>query len=83
MLKRITIPMIVLLLSGCAQSPVMKGKKLTEQGQYSQAIDLFYKQIAANPQDQNAWRELGYAFYKSGDLIKAEDALKKADKTDA
>lgn len=80
-MKRITL-LIALLLTGCAQSLMVQGKKLVNQGEYDRAIETFYQEIATHPRNLDAWRELGVAFYKSGDLIKAEDALKKASKED-
>ena len=68
----------VLLLAGCSQSFYGSGRKLLEQGQYESAVDAFYKEIAANPQNAAAWRELGVTYFRMGDLIKADDALKQA-----
>jgi tetratricopeptide (TPR) repeat protein len=67
-----------LVLIGCAQSLTSQGRQMVEQGNYDSAIDLYYRQIAANPASAELWRELGVAFYEKGDLAKAEDALKQA-----
>jgi tetratricopeptide (TPR) repeat protein len=66
------------MLVGCSAGFYGKGRKLTEQGQYDEAIKAFYEEIARYPQRSEAWRELGVAFYEKGDLGKAEDALKQA-----
>jgi tetratricopeptide (TPR) repeat protein len=66
-----------LVLIGCAQSLTSQGRQMVEQGNYDSAIDLYYRQIAANPASAELWRELGVAFYEKGDLAKAEDALKR------
>lgn len=77
MIKKLILP-ILLLLAGCSQNMYTQGRKLVEQGEYDRAINVFYKNIAADPKSGETWRELGIAFYKKGDLIKAEDALKQA-----
>ncbi len=77
-MKRIAAVSLLIMLVGCSAGFYGQGRKLTEQGQYDQAIEAFYKQIAAYPQQAEAWRELGVAYYEKGDLPKAEDALKQA-----
>lgn len=78
-MTRLLIPVIiVLLVAGCSQSLYMQGRHLAEQGEYDQAITLLYDEIRANPESADAWRELGVAYYKKGELAKAEDALKQA-----
>ncbi len=78
MMKKILLILILITLTGCSQNIYMQGRKLVDEGQYDRAIDNFYKQITANPKDAGAWREMGIAYYKKGDLIKAEDAFKQA-----
>ncbi len=77
-LKFIFVILLALLIMGCSQSYNSKGRKYLENEQYDNAIDAFYKQIAENSSDYKAWQELGVAFYKKGDLVKAEDALKQS-----
>ncbi len=72
------LPLVLLLLVGCAPGFYGQGRRAVEQGEYDRAIDAFYREIAVNPQSAAAWRELGVAFYEKGDLVKAEDALKQA-----
>lgn len=74
----LAVVLLAVLVSGCSQSLYNQGRKSVEQGRYDQAIDLLYKEIAANPQNADAWRELGVAFYKKGNLEKAQDALDQA-----
>lgn len=78
MLKNAALLLLLLLVAGCSQSLYMQGRKHIEQGQYDRAIDEFYEELKVNPESHKAWRELGIAFYKKGNLIKAEDALKQA-----
>jgi len=77
-MTRIALVILLVFLVGCSAGFYGKGRKLTEQGQYDQAIAAFYEEIARYPQRADAWRELGVAYYEKGDLIKAEDALKQA-----
>jgi len=77
-MRRILTAFLLLILAGCSQSIYMQGKHLVDEGQYDSAIDLYYNEIKANPESSDAWRELGVAYYKKGDLTKAEDALKQA-----
>ncbi|UCC43984.1 MAG: tetratricopeptide repeat protein [Candidatus Zixiibacteriota bacterium] len=77
MKRRFSI-IILLLVVGCGQSYYNRGRKLTEQGHYDRAVESFYEEITARPNSAAAWRELGVAFFKQGDLPKAVDALKQA-----
>jgi len=69
---------MLLLLAGCSQSLYMQGRRASEGGEYVRAVSLFYEEIAANPQNAEAWRDMGVAFYELGNFVKAEDALKQA-----
>lgn len=73
----------IFLMSSCSTSLLNQGRKLVEQEQYDQAIDIYYQEIATNPENRKTWNELGFAYYKSGDLIKAEEALKNASKDES
>jgi len=77
MLRKLIL-IVAVLTAGCSQSLYMQGRKLSDEGRYDRAIEVFYDAIKANPQSGGAWRELGVAFYKKGDLEKAEEALKQA-----
>ncbi len=77
-LKILVIVLIAAMIAGCSQSYLSQGRKHLAGEQYDNAIDAFYKQIAANSSDYKAWQELGVAFYKKGDMVKAEDAFKQA-----
>lgn len=79
-MSRILAVIALLLLVGCSQSLYVQGRKFAEQGEYDRAIERYYAEIARNPQNADAWRELGVAFYEKGDLTKAEDAFKQANK---
>jgi len=77
-MTRIALVILLVFLVGCSAGFYGQGRKLTEQGQYDQAIKAFYEEIARYPQRAEAWRELGVAYFEKSDLIKAEDALKQA-----
>ncbi|MFQ5498798.1 MAG: tetratricopeptide repeat protein [Candidatus Zixiibacteriota bacterium] len=70
--------LLILLLGGCSQSLYTQGRKLVAQEQYRSAVDLFYEELKLHPDNSQAWRELGFAYYKNGNLVKAEDALQQA-----
>jgi len=77
MIKLILIFSLV-LLAGCAPSLYTQGRGMMEQGEYSRAVDLYYEEIRNNPESAKAWRELGVALYRQGELTRAEDALMQA-----
>lgn len=70
--------LVGLLLAGCSQSLYLQGNRAAEEGNYDRAVQLYYQEIAKNPESARAWRGLGVAFYEQGDLVKAEDALKQS-----
>jgi len=77
-MSRILVILAALVMVGCSQSLYTQGGKLVDQGKYDKAVEMFYNEIQANPKSAHAWRELGVAFYKKGDLEQAEEALKRA-----
>lgn len=77
MIKKLLV-LLLLLASGCTQSLYMQGRRSADEGRYDEAVDILYRDIQKNPGSYEAWRELGVAYYKKGDLLKAEDALKQA-----
>ncbi len=77
-MKYIIIPIVLLLFVGCTQSLYMQGRSQFEEGRYESAIEKYYEELKVNPDNYRAWRELGVTYYKKGEWIKAEDALKQA-----
>ncbi len=77
-MQKLIIALLLFVLAGCSQSLYKQGRQLTDEGRYDRAIDVLYQELKINPQSGEAWRELGIAFYKNGDLDKAEDALQQA-----
>lgn len=77
MIKKLMV-LLLLLAAGCSQSLYMQGRQQAEEGRYDEAVDILYRDIQKNPGSYENWRELGVAYYKKGDLLKAEDALKQA-----
>jgi tetratricopeptide (TPR) repeat protein len=68
----------LLIFSGCSQSLYMQGRTAAEKGDYDSAVEKYYAELKINPQNLDAWRSLGIAFYNKNDWIKAEDAFKQA-----
>ncbi len=77
-MARICCAVVLALLVGCSQSYLGMGRSQLNQGEYDKAIENFYKEIQTNPTSTEAWRNLGIAFFKKGDMVKAEDALMQA-----
>ena len=60
------------------QSVFAEARRLSEQGKYDDAIDELQALAARNPQPAGLSRELGTAFYKKSDYLKAAQYLKQA-----
>ncbi|MCP4570192.1 MAG: tetratricopeptide repeat protein [FCB group bacterium] len=78
MFRIIILALVGLLAIGCSSGLYTQGQKLVEEEKYDRAIETFYRSIKINPESADSWRELGVAFFKKGDLVKAEDALKQS-----
>jgi tetratricopeptide (TPR) repeat protein len=63
---------------GCSQNLYTGGRRLSEQGFYDGAIEKFQQEVAANPQNGPAWREMGIAYFKRGETDKARENLERA-----
>ena len=78
-IKTITFVLLIALgLAGCSQNLYMQGRRHLQAERFDPAIEAFYQEISVNPKNSEAWRELGVAYYKKGDLGKSEEALKQA-----
>src|SRR5207253_4424295 len=55
-----------------------KPRRLMDQGKYDEAIAQLQELAAKDPARKGLARELGMAYYKKGDYMKAIDSLKKA-----
>jgi len=69
---------ILILIGGCSQTPYMKGKIASEKGDYDLAIKTLYEELKINPQNYEAWRELGIAYYKKKMHVKAKESFMQA-----
>ncbi|MEZ5360345.1 MAG: tetratricopeptide repeat protein [Candidatus Zixiibacteriota bacterium] len=78
MLKNLLILAMIVFIAGCSQGLYNQGKRLSDKGEYEKAVDVLYQEISANPKNADAWRELGVAFFKKGEIAKAEEALQQA-----
>ena len=82
MIKKLTkfvLPFLTLLLfSNCAATLYDKGRSSLDDGEYLQAIATFKEELQTNPQNYEAWRDMGIAELKNNDLQSAEVSLLKA-----
>jgi tetratricopeptide (TPR) repeat protein len=69
--------------SGQTQFAFEEPRKLIQQGNYSEAIAQLQQIGAANPTLKGLPHELGVAYYRSGDYLKAMTYLKQAIEQDA
>lgn len=77
-MRKVLLLLGLLSLIGCSQNLYLEGQQLADKGEYDRAIELYYDQIKADPKNAAAWREIGVAYYKKGDMAKAEEGLKQA-----
>ncbi len=71
---------IFALLASCASTRVGQGKALMKKDQNQEAIKLFLLELRDNPENPEAWRELGVAYQKVGEDDKALQAFSRANK---
>jgi tetratricopeptide (TPR) repeat protein len=72
------LPFIAFLFISCAGSLYNQGRNSLADNQYDMAIKLFTQETQTNPQNNEAWRDLGIAQYKINDFGDAESSLLKA-----
>ena len=65
------------------QGPVQQADALIKQGQFAEAIQLLQKESSAGQPVKGAQRELGMAYYRSGQLPEAEKSFRAAMTEDA
>ncbi len=75
--KTISFLILGLLLFGCAASTSRVGQRALRKGNTRQAVVLLEKAVRENPQNTQALRDLGIAYFKTGDYNKAIRALTK------
>lgn len=71
------------LAGGCSKNLYTQGRKLAEEGNFSNALEKYEARVLKKPQDFKAWRELGVARYELGDYQQAIDALNNAEEIKA
>ena len=74
---------VSLLAGGCGNNLYTQGRKLSEEGNFSSALEKYEARVLKKPQDFKAWRELGVVRFELGDYAQAIDALKSAEKIKA
>jgi tetratricopeptide (TPR) repeat protein len=72
------IPILLILVSGCAGSQYDQGRTSIADNQYERAVNLLTQEIQAHPEHSEAWRDLGIAQYKLNNYVDAEFSLLKA-----
>ena len=75
LIQFLCIPILIILLSGCAGSIYDQGRSSLADNQYDRAVKLLTQEIRTNPQHSEAWRDLGIAQYKMNDFASAEQSL--------
>jgi len=82
MIKRLfllfSIPILVILISGCAGTIYDQGRNSLSDNQYDRAVKLLTQETQTNPHHSEAWRDLGIAQYKLNNFADAELSLLKA-----
>jgi len=68
----------LILLIGCAGSPVKEAEKLMQKGNYGVAIPMLKAELAKNPNSAEVRGRLGYAYLKTGKLDMAVDEFNRA-----
>ncbi|RMI14523.1 MAG: tetratricopeptide repeat protein [Calditrichaeota bacterium] len=66
------------VLAGCASGFYQQGKTHLEAEEYSEAVGAFLQALQEDPENSDAWRDLGIAYFRQGSLDKALRALEKA-----
>ena len=74
---------VSLLAGGCGNNLYTQGRKLSEEGNFSSALEKYEARVLKKPQDFKAWRELGVARFELGNYQQAIEALKSAEKIKA
>src|SRR5579859_3744849 len=83
--KSIFFLLALLLVAGCAPPgprALLKGKRLVEAGNYSQAIEKLALATRLMPTNAQAWNYLGLACHYAGDATNAQTAYLAARKCD-
>jgi tetratricopeptide (TPR) repeat protein len=73
--RRVLWLWLALALAGAAGTVWAQTGDPVDQVAADKEIADCYRQIQKSPTNAEPWRNLGLAFYKKGDLVKAEDAL--------
>ncbi|MDP4117200.1 MAG: CsgG/HfaB family protein [Bacteroidota bacterium] len=72
------ISLFAILFSNCATTLYDQGRNSLSEGDYNKAVELLKQEVSANPQNYEAWRDLGIAEFKNNNLKDAETNLLKA-----
>src|SRR5260370_6124871 len=72
---------LLLFLAGCTPQgarALLQGKRLMEQGKYSQAVEKLETATGLLATNAQAWNYLGLAYHYSGQTAEAEKAYQRA-----
>ena len=72
----------IMLLAGCNLASTgnnVQGKRLFDQGQYTQAMEAFQTAVEHNPRNADAWYNLGATYYYLGKQQRNVAWLNQAD----
>lgn len=69
-------------LAGCAASR-SNGDRLLADGRYDEAIAAYQAQLARNPENARAWRNLGTAYFRADRLEEALESFENAERIQA
>lgn len=72
------IAFFALLSINCAPTLYDQGRSCLDDGDYNKAISLLTQEVSVNPQNYQAWRDLGTAQFKTNNVMDAETNLFKA-----
>lgn len=78
MIKMLLLFLFSLFFAGCAASLYDQGRNSLDEGNYSQAISLYEEELKLNPDNYEAHRDMGVAYYNLNRLERSEASLNKA-----
>lgn len=77
-IQLIVLALLAILFSNCSTTLYDQGRNALTDGNYDKAIELLKQETANNPQNYEAWRDLGAAEFKINNYKDAEVNLFKA-----
>jgi tetratricopeptide (TPR) repeat protein len=72
------LALIFLVVFGCSSVNYRLGLNALEEGEYAEASEYLGEAVKESPRNAQIWRQLGIAYYKSGNYENAANAFKQA-----